>query len=252
MKNQLFGLSLIVLLSSCSLLYRGLLGVDTTPEWMDSSELKKAIKKRELTEDLVLILDTASYTKEIKKTRFTILEKLGEDTSITNKRLQYKATKVANDDLQPAQVRLFTSQGTEIYKLVNCYIDQPIRSNWNVDNAFDSFPLYTADIVQNTHNYTLPFLLSHTTQLSEEKVKLADLPKSDYYLAVFWNSFTIRPSKKLITIVKEYIESHPEVTITPIYINNHNQQIWSQLDAAQRQIVWQHEAEMDKEEAENK
>lgn len=241
MKNVISLSLALFLLSSCSLLYRGLLGVDTTPQWQDEKDLYKALEKRNLTNKFNLVLDTASYCNTIKDALKDTLSNLASDTSIMGKRLKYKAQKVANDDLQPVQVRLFDSEGLESFKLVNCYVDPPIPMDWNVDNCFDSFPLYSADIIQNTHTYNLPFLLSHTRNLDGKAVQLSDLPKSEYYLVVMWNSFMIRPSKKLLETVNEYLAANPEKNIKPIYINNHNQQIWNQLNAEQRKLIYQYD-----------
>ena len=217
--------------------------MDTSPQWQDSEDLEKVIRKRNLQNEFNLVLDTASYTNAIKNTLKDTLYKLASDTSILGQRLKSKAEKVANDDLQPVQVRLFDSQGVESFKLVNCYIDKPIQSEWNIRGCFDSFPLHSNDIIQNTHTYDLELLLSYTKTLKGKAVKLSDLPKADYYLVVFWNSFMIRPSKKLLATVKQYIAANPDKDIKPIYINNHNQQVWMLLDAAQHRMIYEYEVQ---------
>ena len=92
------------------------------------------------------------------------------------------------------------------------------------------------------------FFLNNITKLNGDSVGIIDLPKSDYYMVVLWNYFYIKPSRKLIKTVKKYIKSNPEESITPIYINNHNAQIWSMLDSAQRILIFDYEASLDKEE----
>ncbi len=244
-KLLVFGFLAVFMFSGCGLIYRGVLGVDTTPQWFEKKDIDKKIKKWNLENEIHLVLDTASYTNVIKRHTKRAIDSLSVDTSIATKRLRYKAGAVGKDDLQPVQVRLFTQDSEEIFKLVNCYVDPPIPMDWNVENAFDSFPLYTPDIVRNTYNYDLEFLLSHSKTLKGESIGVADLKSSDYYLIVIWNSFFIRPSKKLIETVKEYIVAHPEVAITPIYINNHNAQIWNQIEDEQRQLIYKHYKEQD-------
>lgn len=246
MKNIIPVVVVLLSLSSCSLAYRGLLGVDTTPQWQDSKDLQKVIKKRNLQDEFNLVLDTASYTNRIKNVLQDTVDNLASDTSIMGKRLKYKAQKVANDDLQPVQVRLFDHRGLESFKLVNCYVDPPIPMDWNVDNCFDSFPLFSNDLIQNTHTYDLQFLLSTTKTPDGKSIELSDLPKGDYYMIVMWNSFMIRPSKKLLKTVEEYIAANPYRNIKPIYINNHNAQLWMQLDAKQRKMINDFESEKGK------
>jgi hypothetical protein len=73
--------------------------------------------------------------------------------------------------------------------------------------------------------------------LEGDSVKFSDLPNSDYYVVVFWNSFFLKPSKKLIKTVNKYIDSHPEVKIEPLYVNNHNAELWSNMDSVQKAKV---------------
>ena len=233
-----------LLLSSCSLIYRGVLGVDLSPQWMDDKDIVKKQNKLEIQSDFHLVLDTASYTNSIKEMMQMQMDSLPKDTSIMTKKLKYKVGSVANDDLQPTQVRLFTREGNEIFKLVNCYVDPPIPMDWNVDSCFNAFPPHLSGLVINTHNYDLDFLLRHTSDMKGNSVEISDLPEGDYYMVVMWNSFLIRPSKKLIGEVKDYIAANSERNIVLIYINNHNQQIWGQLDAETRKLVFEYEQEL--------
>lgn len=172
------------------------------------------------------------------------MHSLPKDTSVMTKKLKYKVGSVANDDLLPTQVCLFTREGNEIFKLVNCYVDPPIPMDWNVDSCFNAFPPHLNGLVINTHNYNLDFLLRHTSDMKGNSVEISDLPDDDYYMVVMWNSFLIRPFKKLIGEVKDYVAANSERNIVPIYINNHNQQIWGQLDAETRQLVLEYVQEL--------
>jgi len=250
MKNLLLALSITLLVSSCSLLYRGILGVDITPEWKSKEDIVKDSKKWKLDDSLVYILDTASYKNSIIKELYANLNELKKDSSSLDTVLWKKSVKIVNDDLQATQVRLFTSNGTEIFKLVNCYIDPPIPMNWNIDGCFDVFPPKIDEENLNIHNQDLNFFLNNITKLNGDSVQIIDLPKSDYYMVVLWNSFYIKPSRKLIKTVKKYIKSNPEESITPIYINNHNAQLWSVLDSAQRVLIFDYEVSLDKEQKE--
>jgi hypothetical protein len=122
--------------------------------------------------------------------------------------------------------------------------------NWNIDGCFDVFPPKIDEENLNIHNQDLNFFLNNITKLNGDSVQIIDLPKSDYYMVVLWNSFYIKPYRKLIKTVKKYIKSNPEKSITPIYINNHNAQLWSVLDSAQRVLIIDYEVSLDKEQKE--
>tara|TARA_B110000967_G_scaffold82022_1_gene84750 strand:+ start:347 stop:1102 length:756 start_codon:yes stop_codon:yes gene_type:complete len=248
MKKFLVLMFVSAFLSSCSLLYRGILGVDTTPEWYNNEDLTKAISKRKLTNDIVLILDTASYRNDVVDDLYEVLDSLKLDTNAVDYKINVrKAIKLANDDLQSTQIRLFTSGGNEIFKLVNCYIDPPIPMNWNVAGCFDAFPPTIAEENLNVHNFDLAYILNNSTKLNGDSITLYNLPKSDYYMLVTWNSFMIKPSKKAIKVVKKYIKENLNQSITPIYINNHNAQMWGMMDSTQRSLIYAYEQELAKE-----
>lgn len=236
---------LCVLLSSCSLIYRGVLGIDTTPQWMDSTAVIKALKKRELTNDINLILDTASFTNAVKIDFNEELDLFNESENTKSDSMAMKLrSNVANDDLQPTQIRMFSSDGKEVFKIVNCYIDPPIPMDWNIKGCFNQFPPFIDEKDLNTQQYDLGFFLSHSRQLDSSTYLLSELPKSDYYLVVLWNSFMVKPSKKAIETVKEYLVRHSEKLIIPIYINNHNSSVWSLMDEEQRERVREYYREM--------
>ena len=205
-----------------------LLGIDTSPEWKTDEQILRQAQKYDIPGEYNLILDTATYKKELK----SIYKEVFQKTEITNSdSSNYKNLKKAlNDDLQPAQFRLFDQNGLETFKLVNCYLDPPIPINWNVDNCFDAFPPVTSYEILNIHNFDLDFLLSHSKYANQDILKYDELPKADYYAVILWNDFFKRPSKRLIKTVREYIESS-EKDIVLIYINNHNQMLWSVMDA---------------------
>jgi len=147
-----------------------------------------------------------------------------------------KLKKAFKDDTQPVQFRLFDNKGTEIFKLVNCYVDPPIPMNWNVDGCFDTFPPKIAVQSLNVHNYGLDFLLSHSSLLDQRKMTLNQLPKANYYGVIIWNEFFRRPSRRLIKTVRKYIQESEE-SIVLIYINNQNAYLWAVMDSENKEKV---------------
>ena len=232
---KLFTITIISLLvSSCGLTYKVLLGVDTSPEWKTDEQILKQAKKYDIPGESLLLLDTATYKKELK----TLYKEALLNTEITdNDSSDYKELKKArNDDFQPAQFRLFDQNGIEIFKLVNCYLDPPIPINWNVDNCFDTFPPRTSYETLNIHMFELGFLLSHSRNVNQDMLTFNELPKANYYGVIIWNDFFKRPSKRLIHTVREYVEKSDK-SISLIYINNHNQYLWSAFDAKTKEEI---------------
>jgi len=225
---------LILLVSSCGSAYKVLLGVDTTPSWNTKDEIIKQAKKYKIPSKYSFTLDTATYfdgLRNIYKSAFKELNILNQDSSEF-----FNLKKALKDDTQPVQFRLFDNKGTEIFKIVNCYVDPPIPMNWNVDGCFDSFPPRTAIQTLNIHNYGLDFLLSHSSLLDQGKLTINKLPKANYYGVIIWNEFFRRPSRRLIKTVKKYIQESEE-SIVLIYINNQNAYLWAIMDSENKEKV---------------
>lgn len=223
-----------MLISSCGLTYKVLLGVDVSPEWNTEKQIVKQAKRYSIPAAYNLRLDTASYKRELKviySEAYKGLESNQED-SIHLAILK----KARNDDMQPVQFRLFDQSGVEVFKLVNCYIDPPIPINWNVDGCFDSFPPKTSIEALNIHMFSLEFLLAHATLMQQQQIAFNDLPEADYYGVIFWNDYFKRPSRRLIKTVREYIDK-TDKSIALLYINNHNQVLWSMFDAETKEKV---------------
>ncbi len=215
--------------------YRTLLGVDTSPDWVETQDINKQAKKYNIPAAYNFVLDTASFRNSIKTLYLKVADSLKlADTDSTKKHVFKKAL---NDDLQPTQFRLFTKNGQEIFKLVNCYIDPPIPMNWNIDGCFNVFPPKISYETLAIHRFDLNFLLTHVSGIDGQKITLANLPKADYYAVVFWNDFYKRPSRKLIKRVQKYVKNQDE-NIALIYINNQNQVIWGAMNFEQKQSVF--------------
>lgn len=232
-------ISILFLFSGCQLSYRVLLGVDTTPDWKLNSETIQDAKKFHVPIESIYILDTASYRNAILKNLQSNLEVFKSDSSSIDTVSIKKLYKVTNDDLQATQIRFFNDGKAEIFKLVNCYIDPPIPMNWNIQGCFNSFPPKVSIESLNTHYYDLDFFLSHISNLDGDSVSFSELPKSDYYVIIFWNTFMKRPSRKLIKTINKYIDSNPEYKIFPIFVNNQNATIWNYANSDQKAIIIQ-------------
>lgn len=223
-----------LLVSSCGLTYSVLFGIDTTPKWKTDEQITKQAKKYNIPSEFNLLLDTASFKRELKHiySEANNVLKINHPDSIRLANLK----KARNDDLQPSQFRLFDQNGVEIFKLVNCYIDPPIPLNWNVNGCFDSFPPKTSIETLDIHMFPLEFLLSHTTDINHHKFDYTGLPEAEYYGVIMWNDYYRRPSRRLIKTVHEYLVK-ADKSLVMIYINNHNQFLWSVMDSKEKEEV---------------
>jgi hypothetical protein len=227
-------ISLILVLTGCGVIYRVLLGVDTTPGWKSDKQISKSAKQYKIPTEYSLIMDTASFHSGLKEIYKDIFEELNISEQDSSE--YFKAKNVKKDDSQPVQFRLFDNQGREIFKMVNCYVDPPIPMSWNVNGCFDTFPAQTDIESLNTHYFDLDFLLENSRYLDKKKVIRSELPQADYYGVILWNDFFIRPSKKLIKTVRKYIDKSDE-DIVLLYIDNQNAFIWPLLDAENKEKV---------------
>jgi|SRR5690554_1502005 len=234
LKISLLVLLLVIVLSGCSLVYKVLLGVDTKPNWSTDKHITSQAKKYKIPEEFNLIQDTVGYYEELKviyQSKFDEVEIIDGDSTD-----YFKLHRIYNDDFQPVQFRLFDNEGTEIFKMVNCYVDPPIPMNWNVGGCFDNFPAKTNIESLNTHFFGLEVLLENASFLNSTKLTMEELPNSDYYGVIIWNDFFKRPSKKLIKTVQKYVQKRIE-KVTLIYIYNHNSYLWYSIDSDTRMKV---------------
>lgn len=223
----------LVLCTSCNVFYNTVVGIDTSPKWLTNKTLIKEFNKQQIPLQNRYVLDTSSYHNAILKNYNDIvltMDSSKNEDSIVKKNL-YKVTK---DDTQPVQVRYFDSDYNQIFKIVNCYIDNPLAIDWNVNNCFDVYPPRINIDDLNNDKKKLPFFIEHIYTVSNEKVVIEDLPKSDYYVLVFWNSFFRKPSKKLIKTIKKFENDNKIKNTYILYVNNQNAEIWSHIDKEQK------------------
>lgn len=225
---------LIPLISGCGPIYRVLLGVDTTPGWNSDKEIRKQAKNYNIPNEYNFVLDTASYYEGVVSISQNLFDELpiSEKDSLSLS----KFNRVLQDDLQLVHFRMFDTTGTEIFKIVNCYVDPPIPMNWNVDGCFDTFPPKIDIETLNTHNYDLAFLLSNASLLDQRKVTLNELPQANYYGVIIWNEVYKRPSRKLIKTVRKNLQKTDE-SVVLIFINNQNAYLWQVLDSESKERV---------------
>lgn len=234
---------LLVIIGSCfsckRTLVRLLLGVDLTPKWVSQAEIKRTFDRYDLSQQEIYVLDTFSYRNSVLE--WLESEKIilgGKDLafeldSLRNRQIR----KIANDNLQPVQLRFFEASGLPIFKMVNCYVDPPVKMDWNVDGSLDAFPPTNIEELRTTFNDDLQHIIRHVKTLDNKAISMSDLPVADYYAVVFWNSFMIKPSNKLIGEVKDYEAKHKDQNVHVIYVNNHNSILWPQLSQEQQNLV---------------
>lgn len=211
--------------------YSVLLGVDTTPKIQSTSKINKDFAKHNIPLEQAYVLHLSSWSDTIKGRVYQEVNTLtaDRDTSDQDRALMASLKNNAKDDLQPAQLRYFTRTGEPIYRMVNCYIERPLKSDWNAENCFSSFPPKPISRLDNDRTDQLQFLLPHIHRLDSSSVSMNDLPQADYYAVVFWNSFMKRPSKNLIRTVREYHTTKTKRSVYTLFVNNHNASFWHAL-----------------------
>lgn len=180
------------------------------------------------------VLDTSSYHKAV----ISDWGALKSDSTLRDSMSLIRMRKVFNDDLQPVQVRYFDGLGNPLFKLVNCYIDPPIPMTWNVEGCFDYFPPRINIPALNDFNQSIQYFLPHIMDLSGRRLEsLGHLPKADYYVMVFWNSFFRRPSKRLVSTIKRHIDRNKDQQVFVLYVNNHHAELWQRMTPEQKRLV---------------
>ena len=235
--NHITNISLIVLiimLNSCGMVYRSILGIDITPKWKTINEIKKDFDKRKIPNNQRFVLDTASYSNLVNLEMNKRIEELKSDSANYDSLEIERIYENAKNDLQPVQVRYFSNNGEAFFKMINCYVQPLIPMTWNVEGCFDIFPPKTISYLENDENKNLEFFLPHIKTLDGDSIKLKSLPKADYYAIVFWNSFMIKPSNKLISVLNKYDEKNLNQNTYFLFVNNHNAEIWSYCNNQQK------------------
>lgn len=222
--------------SSCNLVKRSIVGIDITPEWFDQKGLVKEFDRKKIPDGNRYVLDTASYRKSLSKNYASEVKKL--DLSHSNDSLyKTKLKQILKDDSQPVQVRYFDTDYNQIFKVVNCYVDDPITMDWNINKCFDVFPPKINIEDLNSDHKKLNFFLDHIYTVDGKKISAETLPKADYYVIVFWNSFFRRPSRSLIKTIQDYDSNYKDKSTFIMYVNNQNAQIWAKIDSSQRREI---------------
>lgn len=217
--------------ASCKLSYRALLGIDTQPEFMSKKQIIRKAKRYGVPEGKVLVLEIDAYADTIAAIRKHQLEELGSADSI----LQVNIHKQAKNDAQPVQVRYFDKDMAPIFKLVNCYVDPPIPMQWNVDGALDEFPPKPIKELEGEKDHDLSFFLPLVRDIGGGQVTIDDLPEADYYALVMWNSFFIRPSKRLIRQIQRYDRKKGQGKTHFLFVNNHNAHLFNYVPDEQKE-----------------
>jgi hypothetical protein len=234
LRKVLIYISLVLLIFGCGLAYKVILGVDNTPSWKSDREIVKQAKKHKIPSEFNLVLDTSLYFDGLKNIYASLLKELNFIEGDSSEYFKLKTAR--KDDSQPVQFRLINKNGSEIFKIVNCYIDPPIPMNWNINGCFNSFPPKIEIQSLNSHNIDLNFILSNSTRIDNRKITIEELPQADYYAVVFWNDFYARPSRKLIKTVRKYIKDQSQ-SIQLIYINNQNAYLWQIMDSENKEKI---------------
>lgn len=199
-----------VLLIGCA----SILGIRTNPSVIDPETIKQQFAAFKIPSQNQFILNDTSYTATIKRDAFSYISTLTDSLEIL------KTKSIAKDNLQPLQVRYFDKKGSQIFKLVNCYV--PPSSKWNVDGCFNTFPPNLSHQQTNQLHHKLDFFLDHIIDINGNKLNFNSLPPSEYYALVFWNDIFYKMSDSMIQTISQYNQLHSKKGIFTLFVNNHN------------------------------
>jgi len=228
---------LVFLLSGCGLVYRVLLGVDSSVEWLTDCQIKKEFEKNKIPEDQCYVLDTASYFHAVLKTTKMKADQIKNESLTIDSAKLLRIKEDYKDNLQPVQIRYFNRKGIAIFKMINCYMRPFPTQSWNIENCFDVFPPKPISYLKNSNNENLEYFLPHIKSISGSSITIDSLPKANYYALVFWNSFIKRPSKNLIKQLDKYSREFPEQSTYILYVNNNNAEVWYLSDTDEKRKI---------------
>jgi hypothetical protein len=228
------------ILSSCRIIYRTVLGVDTTPGWPKHKKIEKITKKRGIPREQAFVMDTASYLPFVINDSKAKWEEYKADKDVLTKEDSLVLKRINNerkDNTQPVQVRYFNQNGEPIFKMVNCYVDPPIPMRWNVQGSLDVFPPVPIKELKDQEDVNMQTLLPFIKNMDGQPITFSELPKSKYYAVVFWNSFMIRPSKRLISQIMTYNHEIGKDAAYILFVNNHKSQIWKMAKPKSKELI---------------
>lgn len=238
MKATLLIVLVALLFGSCRVFYRVLLGIDSTPGWVDKKYLEKRSRQLGLPDSQLFQLDTMSLTDAFTKPYLDLKESLLSDSllSSADSLLLKKEAKKLKNKLQPVQALYFNKNGAPIYWMINCYVDPVFpRMNWNIDSSFNFFPPRPFSPLNDSLTDSLSFFLPHIRKADNSVLTMRDLPEADYYVLILWNDILKRPSRKLIELVQEYHKTYPDKKVHVLYVNNLNAYLWPLMPHEQKE-----------------
>ena len=105
----------------------------------------------------------------------------------------------------------------------------------------DNFPPSTDIETLQLSNENLEFFTPFIKKTNGETLEQSDIPEAEYYAIVFWNSFMIKPSRKLIKELRKYEKAHEVEEVFYFYVNNHNSEIYDLIPPESRAEYFEQE-----------
>lgn len=227
MLKLLFFLSIPLLLSSCTSMFMGIMGLKEH-KVKDEKLVRTYMQKYELPEEHTYILDS-TYMKALDR--------------IDNKKFYF----FRKDLYQPLQVRAYNKNRQLTSFLVNCHAGGFPNLKWNRNGEWDTVPMRSNSAGYPNYNWNDPWYKGYDS-LQKVSALPADAPLDEYLgyqaqfryiralsgqqvdpgkyvsdpfiIFVFWSCDMHRQSKRLIRRVRDYAEKHPEEKIKIVYVNS--------------------------------
>ncbi len=186
------------LFSSCSFIAKELVGFRSC-QVLSEKKHKRLLRKMGATYDHAFLIDT-NYINYLNL----------EDT--VYKRFQKK------NHAQPIQALYFGHQPYPEAWFINCYAPGIPNLNWNIDNAFGTFPPKSPVPLDSLLSFQQLFGL--TIPLAGNPIPENSLA-TPYTVVIIWNRFIFRQSKRLNKYVQQNLKNSG-VPYRIFYINNDN------------------------------
>lgn len=188
----------LFMFSSCSFIAKELIGIRSFQS-LSEKKHKRLLRKMDASYENAFLIDT-TYINFLNV----------EDTSY--KRIEKK------NHYQPIQAIYFGHQAYPQSWFINCYAPGFPNLNWNVDNAFSTFPPKSPAPVDSLLSFDQLFGLAKPLVGNTPPKYSAEQP---YTVAIIWNRFMFKQSKRLNKLVIQNLQNS-DVPYRILYINNDN------------------------------
>lgn len=200
-----------LLLAGCNALFVKLYGFQTKYDPVTPDTQAKTLARFGLEGEPWLELD-AAFTECVLDSFYARAE--GLDTVA-----QERLAKSTNNHLQMMQSLYFDRAGRLVSYHANCYAGGFPNLNWDVDDAFRTFP--PASVAPPDSLVAMSVLLAHIRDAQGDTLAPDPGKENDYTVVTLWPGFGGRQSKRLIRTVQDNLRLAPDsLRVEALFVND--------------------------------